>query len=92
MRPLSYFKTRAIKLEKMIKQATEDLQGAEHDLKENPNKETWEALVGIEKKISILESEKVGVLDTITNYEQYCYFEEQEELLTAMTQESYAYC
>ena len=92
MRPLSYFKARAIKLEKMIKQATEDLQGAEHDLKENPNKETWEAVLVFEKKISLLESEMSGVQDTITNYEQYCYFEEQEELMTAMTQESYVYC
>lgn len=81
-----------IKLQNEIKQTTEDLQGAEHDLKENPCKETWEAVEQIEKKISLLESENSGINDTIANYEEYCYFEEQEELMAAMTQECYAYC
>lgn len=89
MRPLNYFKTRAIKLEKMMQLATEDLQGAEHDLKENPCKETWEAVEAIEKKISLLESETFGVNDTINNYDKYCYFEEQEETMVSAFQENY---
>ena len=87
MRPLSYFKMKAIKLEKMIKQSTENLQGSEHALKENPSKETWEAVKGIEKKISLLDAELSVVNDTISNYNLYCYFEEQEEMMTAMFQE-----
>lgn len=89
MRPLSYFKTRVIKLERMMKFATEDLQGAEHDLKENPCKQTWEAVETIEKKISLLDSEIFGVNDIISNYDKYCYFEEQEEMMTAAFQENY---
>lgn len=89
MRPLSYFKTRVIKLERMMKFATEDLQGAEHDLKENPCKQTWEAVEAIEKKISLLDSEIFGVNDIISNYDKYCYFEEQEEMMTAVFQENY---
>ena len=89
MRPLSYFKIRAIEIEKMMKLTTEDLQGAEHDLKENPCKETWEAVETIEKKISLLESESFGVNDIINNYGKYCYFEEQEEMMTAAFQENY---
>lgn len=89
MRPLSYFKIRAIKLEKMMKFATEDLQGAEHDLKENPCKQTWEAVEAIEKKISLLDSEIFGVNDIIKNYDKYCYFEEQEEMMTAAFQKNY---
>lgn len=89
MRPLSYFKTRVIKLERMMKFATEDLQGAEHDLKENTCKQTWEAVEAIEKKISLLDSEIFGVNDIISNYDKYCYFEEQEEMMTAAFQENY---
>lgn len=89
MRPLSYFKIRVIKLEKMMKFATEDLQGAEHDLKENPCKQTREAVEAIEKKIFLLDSEIFGVNDIISNYDKYCYFEEQEEMMTAAFQENY---
>lgn len=89
MKPLSYFKTRVIKLEKLMKFATEDLQGAEHELKENPCKQTWEAVEAIEKKISLLDSEIFGVNDIISNYDKYCYFEEQEEMMTAAFQENY---
>ena len=89
MKPLSYFKTRVIKLEKLMKFATEDLQGAEHELKENPCKQTWEAVEAIKKKISLLDSEIFGVNDIISNYDKYCYFEEQEEMTTAAFQENY---
>lgn len=81
MKPLSYFKTRVIKLEKLMKQAEEDLQGAEHDLREHPCKETWEAVEKLEKKYALLDSEASGVDDAISNYDMYCYFEEQEELM-----------
>lgn len=89
MRPLNYFKTRVIKLEKMMKLAMEDLQGAEHDLNENPCKQTWETVESIEKKISLLDSEIFGVNDIVNNYDKYCYFEEQEEMMTAAFQENY---
>ena len=81
MKPLSYFKTRVIKLEKLMKQAEEDLQGAEHDLREHPCKETWEAVEKLEKKYALLDSEASGVDDAISNYDMYCNFEEQEELM-----------
>ena len=81
MKPLSYFKTRVIKLEKLMKQAEEDLQGAEHDLREHPCKETWEAVEKLENKYALLDSEASGVDDAISNYDMYCYFEEQEELM-----------
>lgn len=91
MKPLSYFKTRVIKLEKLMKQAEEDLQGAEHDLREHPCKETWEAVEKLEKKYALLDSEASGVDDAISNYDMYCYFEEQEELMRVFMQTQYAY-
>lgn len=81
MRPLSYLKKRKLELQKAIELLNQDLQGAEHDLREHPCKETWEAVEKLEKKYALLDSEASGVDDAISNYDMYCYFEEQEELM-----------
>lgn len=81
MRPLSYLKKRKIELQKAMELLNQDLQGAEHDLREHPCKETWEAVEKLEKKYALLDSEASGVDDAISNYDMYCYFEEQEELM-----------
>lgn len=81
MKPLSYLKKRKLELQKSIELLNQDLQGAEHDLREHPCKETWEAVEKLEKKYALLDSEASGVDDAISNYDMYCYFEEQEELM-----------
>lgn len=81
MKPLSYLKKRRVKLQKAMELLNQDLQGAEHDLHEHPCKETWEAVEKLEKKYALLDSESSGVDDAISNYDMYCYFEEQEELM-----------
>lgn len=81
MKPLSYLKKRRVKLQKAMELLNQDLQGAEHDLREHPCKETWEAVEKLEKKYALLDSESSGVDDAISNYDMYCYFEEQEELM-----------
>ena len=81
MKPLSYLKKRKIELQKAMELLNQDLQGAEHDLKEHPCKETWEAVEKLEKKYALIDSEASGVDDAISNYDIYCYFEEQEELM-----------
>lgn len=81
MRPLSYLKKRKLELQKAMELLNQDLQGAEHDLREHPCKETWEAVEKLEKKYALLDSEAFGVDDAISNYDMYCYFEEQEELM-----------
>lgn len=81
MRPLSYLKKRKLELQKEMELLNQDLQGAEHDLREHPCKETWEAVEKLEKKYALLDSEASGVDDAISNYDMYCYFEEQEELM-----------
>lgn len=81
MRPLSYLKKRKLELQKAMELLNQDLQGAEHDLREHPCKETWEAVEKLEKKYALLDSEGSGVDDAISNYDMYCYFEEQEELM-----------
>lgn len=81
MRPLSYLKKRKLELQKAMELLNQDLQGAEHDLREHPCKETWEAVEKLEKKYALLDSEVSGVDDAISNYDMYCYFEEQEELM-----------
>lgn len=91
MRPLSYLKKRKIELQKAMKLLNQDLQGAEHDLKEHPCKETWEAVEKLEKKYALLDSEASGVDDAISNYDMYCYFEEQDELMRVFMQTQYAY-
>lgn len=91
MRPLSYLKKRKIELQKAMKLLNQDLQGAEHDLKEHPCKETWEAVEKLEKKYALIDSEASGVDDAISNYDMYCYFEEQDELMRVFMQTQYAY-
>lgn len=91
MRPLSYFKKRKLELQKAMELLNQDLQGAEHDLQEHPCKETWEAVVKLEKKFALLDSEASGVEDTIANYDMYSYFEEQEELAREFMQPQYIY-
>ena len=81
MKPLSYLKKRKIELQKAMELLNQDLQWAEHDLKEHPCKETWEAVEMLEKKYALIDSEASGVDDAISNYDIYCYFEEQEELM-----------
>lgn len=81
MKPLSYLKKRRVELQKAMALLNQDLQGAEHDLREHPCKETWEAVEKLEKKYALLDSESSGVDDAISNYDMYCYFEEQEELM-----------
>lgn len=81
MRPLSYLKKRKLELQKAMEFLSQDLQGAEHDLREHPCKETWEKVEKFEKKYALLDSEASGVDDAISNYNMYCYFEEQEELM-----------
>lgn len=81
MRPLSYLKKRKLELQKAMELLNQYLQGAEHDLREHPCKETWEAVEKLEKKYALLDSEASGVDDAISNYDMYCYFEEQEELM-----------
>lgn len=81
MRPLSYLKKRKLELQKAMELLNQDLQGAEHDLREHPCKEKWEAVEKLEKKYALLDSEASGVDDAISNYDMYCYFEEQEELM-----------
>ena len=81
MRPLSYLKKRKLELQKAMELLNQDLQGAEHDLREHPCKETWEAVEKLEKKYALLDSEASGVDDAISNYDMYCNFEEQEELM-----------
>lgn len=81
MKPLSYLEKRRVELQKAIELLNQDLQGAEHDLREHPCKETWEAVEKLEKKYALLDSEASGVDDAISNYDMYCYFEEQEELM-----------
>lgn len=81
MRPLSYLKKRKLELQKAMELLNQDLQGAEHDLREHPCKETWESVEKLEKKYALLDSESSGVDDAISNYDMYCYFEEQEELM-----------
>lgn len=81
MKPLSYLKKRRVELQKAMELLNQDLQGAEHDLREHPCKETWEAVEKLENKYSLLDSEASGVDDAISNYDMYCYFEEQEELM-----------
>ncbi len=81
MRPLSYLKKRKLELQKAMEFLSQDLQGAEHDLREHPCKETWEKVEKLEKKYALLDSEASGVDDAISNYNMYCYFEEQEELM-----------
>lgn len=91
MKPLSYLKKRKIELQKAMELLNQDLQGAEHDLKEHPCKETWEAVEKFEKKYALIDSEASGVDDAISNYEMYCYFEEQDELMRVFMQTQYAY-
>lgn len=81
MKPLSYLKKRRVELQKAMELLNQDLQGAEQDLREHPCKETWEAVEKLEKKYALLDSEASGVDDSISNYDMYCYFEEQEELM-----------
>lgn len=81
MKPLSYLKKRRVELQKAMELLNQDLQGAEQDLREHPCKETWEAVEKLEKKYALLDSESSGVDDAISNYDMYCYFEEQEELM-----------
>lgn len=81
MRPLSYLKKRKLELQKAMELLNQDLQGADHDLREHPCKETWEAVEKLEKKYALLDSEASGVDDALSNYDMYCYFEEQEELM-----------
>lgn len=81
MKPLSYLKKRRVELQKAMELLNQNLQGAEHDLREHPCKETWEAVEKLEKKYALLDSEASGVDDAISNYDMYCYFEEQEELM-----------
>lgn len=81
MKPLSYLKKRRVKLQKAMELLNQDLQGAEHDLREHPCKETWEEVEKLEKKYALLDSEASGVDDAISNYNMYCYFKEQEELM-----------
>lgn len=87
MKPLSYLKKRRVELQKAMELLNQDLQGAEHDLREHPCKETWEAVEKLEKKYALLDSEASGVDDAISNYDMYCYFEEQEELMQDYMQE-----
>lgn len=91
MRPLSYLTKRKIELQKAMELLNQDLQGAEHDLKEHPCKETWEAVEKLEKKYALIDSEASGVDDAISNYDMYCYFEEQDELMRVFMQTQYAY-
>lgn len=91
MRPLSYLKKRKIELQRAMELLNQDLQGAEHDLKEHPCKETWEAVEKLEKKYALIDSEASGVDDAISNYDMYCYFEEQDELMRVFMQTQYAY-
>lgn len=91
MRPLSYLKKRKIELQKAMELLNQDLQGAEHDLKEHPCKETLEAVEKLEKKYALIDSEASGVDDAISNYDMYCYFEEQDELMRVFMQTQYAY-
>lgn len=91
MRPLSYLKKRKIELQKAMELLNQDLQGAEHDLKDHPCKETWEAVEKLEKKYALIDSEASGVDDAISNYDMYCYFEEQDELMRVFMQTQYAY-
>lgn len=91
MRPLSSLKKRKIELQKAMELLNQDLQGAEHDLKEHPCKETWEAVEKLEKKYALIDSEASGVDDAISNYDMYCYFEEQDELMRVFMQTQYAY-
>lgn len=91
MRPLSYLKKRKIELQKAMELLNQDLQGAEHDLKEHPCKETWEVVEKLEKKYALIDSEASGVDDAISNYDMYCYFEEQDELMRVFMQTQYAY-
>lgn len=91
MKPLSYLKKRKIELQKAMELLSQDLQGAEHDLKEHPCKETWEAVEKLEKKYALIDSEASGVDDAISNYDIYCYFEEQDELMRVFMQTQYAY-
>lgn len=91
MRPLSYLKKRKIELQKAMELLNQDLQGAEHDLKEHPCKETWEAVEKLEKKYALIDSEASGIDDAISNYDMYCYFEEQDELMRVFMQTQYAY-
>lgn len=44
MKPLSYLKKRRVELQEAMELLNQDLQGAEHDLREHPCKETWEAV------------------------------------------------
>ena len=81
MKPLSYLEKRRVELQKAMELLNQDLQGAEHDLREHPCKETWEAVEKLEKKYALLDSEASGIDDAISNYDMYCYFEEQEELM-----------
>lgn len=91
MKPLSYLKKRKIELQKAMELLNQDLQGAEHDLQEHPCKETWEAVEKLEKKYALIDSEAYGVDDAISNYDMYCYFEEQDELMRVFMQTQYAY-
>lgn len=91
MKPLSYLKKRKIELQKAMELLNQDLQGAEHDLKEHPCKETWEAVEKLEKKYALIDSKASGVDDAISNYDIYCYFEEQDELMRVFMQTQYAY-
>ena len=91
MRPLSYFKKRKLELQKAMVLLNQDLQGAEHDLREHPCKETWKAVEKLEKRFALLDSEASGVEDAIANYDMYCYYEEQEELMREFTQAEYVY-
>lgn len=91
MKPLSYLKKRKIELQKAMELLNQDLQGAEHDLKEHPCKETWEAVEKLEKKYALIDSEASGVDDAISNYDLYCYLEEQDELMRVFMQTQYAY-
>lgn len=91
MKPLSYLKKRKIELQKAMELLNQDLQGAEHDLKEHPCKETWVGVEKLEKKYALIDSEASGVDDAISNYDIYCYFEEQDELMRVFMQTQYAY-
>lgn len=82
MKPLSYLKKRKMEL------LNQDLQGAEHDLKEHPCKETWEAVEDLEKKFALLDSETSGVEDVISHYDMYCCFEEQEKSIRECIQQT----
>lgn len=81
MKTKRFYEKRAQEVEQEIKSVEHDLTTAEHKLDENPNKENWEAVDALEKKLENLMSEAEGIDWTISHYEEACYYEEQEEMM-----------